>query len=67
MILLFAFAITVMIGDLIAIGICAIVEQFSEMASLILFLILFAGVFPLAWRFAVRATEPTAPLMRLWK
>jgi hypothetical protein len=67
MILLVAFAITVMIGDLIAIGICSIVEQFSEMASLILFLILFVGVFPLAWRFAVLATEPTGPLMRRWK
>jgi hypothetical protein len=65
MLLIVAFAITVIVGDLIAIGICSIVEQFSEMGSLILFLILFAGVIPLAWRIAVRATEPDGPVMRL--
>jgi hypothetical protein len=65
MILLIAFGITVLIGDLVAIGICSIVERFSEMGSLILFLILFVGVFPVAWHISVRATEPDAPLMRL--
>jgi hypothetical protein len=66
MMLIIAFAITVVIGDLMAIGVCSIVERFSEMASLILFLILFAGVFPLAWRFAVHVTEPTGLPTRLW-
>jgi hypothetical protein len=65
MILIVAFAITVLVGDLVAIGICAVVEQFSKPASLFLFLILFSGVFPLAWRIAVRATEPDGPIMQL--
>jgi hypothetical protein len=56
--LIIAFAITVLVGDLVAIGICAIVEQFSKTASLFLFLFLFAAVFPVAWRLAVRVTEP---------
>lgn len=67
MLLIAAFAITVVVGDLVAIGICSIVERFSEMGSLVLFLILFVAVFPLAWRFAVRATEPSGLLMRMWK
>ena len=56
--LIIAFAITVLVGDLIAIGICAVVEQFSKPVSLFLFLFLFAAVFPAAWRVAVRITEP---------
>jgi hypothetical protein len=67
MILLTTFAISVVVGDLIAIGICAIVERFSEMGSLVLFLMLFVAVIPIAWRSAVHLTEPTGPLMRLWK
>jgi hypothetical protein len=67
MILLTTFAISVLIGDLIAIGICSIVERFSEMGSLILFLMLFVVVIPLAWRSAVRLTEPEGALSRLWK
>jgi len=47
---------------LIAIGICSIVERISEMGSLVLFLILFVVVIPLAWRSAVRLTEPKSPL-----
>jgi hypothetical protein len=30
-------------------------------------LILFLGVIPIAWRIAVRATEPNGPIMRLWR
>ncbi len=67
MLLIAAFAISVLVGDLIAIGICSIVERFSEMGSLILFLTLFVAVIPLAWRTAVRATEPTGLLMRFRK
>src|SRR5262245_50895722 len=65
MVLIVAFAITVLAGDLVAIGICTVVEQFSKPISLFLFLILFAGVIPFAWRIAVRATEPDGPIMRL--
>jgi hypothetical protein len=67
MLLITAFAISVLVGDLIAIGICSIVERFSEMGSLVLFLILFVAVFPIAWRSAVALTEPTGRLTRLWK
>ena len=67
MLLIAAFAVSVLVGDLIAIGICSIVERFSEMGSLILFLTLFVVVIPLAWRTAVRVTEPTGLLMRLRK
>jgi hypothetical protein len=67
MVLLTTFAITVVLGDLIAIGISAVVEQFSKPVSLIVFLILFMGVIPIAWRIAVRATEPNGPIMRLWR
>jgi hypothetical protein len=67
MVLLTTFAITVVLGDLIAIGISAVVEQFSKPVSLIVFLILFMGVIPIAWRIAVHATEPNGPIMRLWR
>jgi hypothetical protein len=67
MLLITAFAISVVIGDLIAIGICSIVERFSEMGSLVLFLILFVAVFPIAWRSAVQMTEPQGLLMRMRK
>ena len=67
MLLITAFAISVLVGDLIAIGICSIVERFSEMGSLVLFLILFVVVIPLAWRSAVRSTEPTGWLTQLRK
>lgn len=58
------FVTMVLIGDSIAIGICSIVERFSEMGSLILFLTMFAGIIPIAWRTAVQLTEPTGLLTR---
>jgi len=64
MILLAAFLISVIVGDLIAIGIGAIIEQFSKNISLLVFLAMFIGVIPLAWMIAVRVTEPDGPLMR---
>ena len=64
MILLTAFAITVVVGDLLAIGICAIIEQFSKNISLLAFLGMFVAVIPLSWRLAVRATEPDGLIMR---
>lgn len=67
MILLTAFVISVLLGDLVAIAISALVEQFSKQFSLFVFLFLFLGVIPIAWRVAVRATEPDGPIMRLWK
>jgi hypothetical protein len=64
MILLTAFVISVIVGDLIAIVIGAVIEQFSKNISLLVFLTMFIGVIPLAWKVAVRATEPDGPLMR---
>jgi hypothetical protein len=63
MILLTAFIISVVVGDLIAVAVCAVIEQFSEPISLLVFLAMFIGVIPIAWRVAVRVTEPkiTAP------
>lgn len=58
MVLLTAFVITIVIGDLIAIGIATIIEHFSEPISLLVFLVLFLGFIPFAWRIAVRVTEP---------
>jgi hypothetical protein len=58
MVLLTAFVLTVLLGDLIAVGIAEIVEYFSEPISLFVFLFLFIGIIPIAWRIAVRFTEP---------
>lgn len=58
MVLLTAFVVTVVIGDLIAIGIAEIVEYFSKPISLFVFLFLFIGIIPVAWRIAVHVTEP---------
>ena len=60
MALLLAFIVTVLIGDLVAIGISYVVEQFSKTVSLFVFLFLFMGMIPVAWRIAVRITEPKA-------
>jgi hypothetical protein len=64
MVLLTTFVITVLLGDLVAIAICAVIEQFSKNISLLAFLAMFWGLIPLAWRFAVRATEPEGLIMR---
>jgi hypothetical protein len=61
MILLTAFIISVVVGDLIAVAVCAVIEQFSETVSLLAFLAMFIGVIPIAWRVAVRVTEPKTP------
>jgi succinate dehydrogenase hydrophobic anchor subunit len=58
MVLLTAFIVTVVLGDLVAIGISAVVEHFSKPISLFVFLALFVAVIPVAWRIAVRFTEP---------
>ena len=66
MILLIAFVITVLVGDVIAIAIAEIVEYFSKSLSLFVFLGLFVAVIPVAWRIAVRITEPGHALMQRW-
>ena len=58
MALLAIFVSTVLVGDLVAIAISYAVEQFSKPISLFVFLGLFAAVIPVAWRVAVRMTEP---------
>ena len=47
----------VIVGDTVAVGIASIVEHFSQMASLLVFLGLFVGVFVIAWHAAVYVTE----------
>lgn len=59
--LIVAFAIAVLIGDVAVFAICTVVEYFSKSVSLIVFLFLFMAVFPIAWKIAVRVTEPKAP------
>jgi hypothetical protein len=58
MVLLMAFIVSVLVGDVIAVGIAEVVELFSEKISLFVFLALYVGVIPVAWRIAVRFTEP---------
>jgi hypothetical protein len=58
MVLLVAFAISVLVGDLVAVAIAEVVEYFSKSISLFVFLGLFVAVIPVAWRIAVRFTEP---------
>lgn len=57
MTVLAVFVLFVAIGDTIAVGICTIVERFSDSASLLAFLGLFVLVFIIAWQLAVRITE----------
>jgi hypothetical protein len=56
--LLIVYVIAIMVGDLLAVGVAEIVERYSEKASLGVFLALYFVVFWLAWRVAVRITEP---------
>jgi hypothetical protein len=51
------FLVFVVLGDAIAVGISAVVEQFSHSASLFVFLALFVAVFWIGWVLAVRVTE----------
>jgi hypothetical protein len=51
------FALFVVVGDALAIGLSSIVERFSETASLFVFLALFILVFWIAWICAVRVAE----------
>jgi hypothetical protein len=51
------FIVFVLIGDTIAVGISALVERFSNSASLLVFFALFAVVFWVAWKAAVFVTE----------
>jgi hypothetical protein len=62
MALLLAFIVTIVLGDLVAVAIAGAVEYFSKTASLFVFLALFLGFIPFAWRIAVRATEPKEPV-----
>ena len=58
MILIIVFVISILVGDLIAVGIAEVVEHFSEQLSLWVFLALFFLVFWGAWVIAVRVTAP---------
>jgi hypothetical protein len=57
MTVILVFIAFVFVGDAIALGISAIVENFSETASLLVFLGLFIGVFIVSWLLAVKVTE----------
>jgi len=54
--LLLFYVLFVAIGDVIAYGAGLLVERSFQAASLPVFLTLFATVFWLAWRLAIRAT-----------
>lgn len=58
MVLLAAFVLTLLVGDLVAIGLAWTVKQFSKTLGLFVFLGLFLGIIPIAWRIAVHVTEP---------
>ncbi len=51
------YVVLVVIGDIAAVFVSAAVEHFSKSASLMVFFVLFAGVFWLSWIVAVRITE----------
>jgi uncharacterized membrane protein len=51
------FVLVTVILDACAVGICMIVERYSEYGSLIAFLGLFVVNFIIAWQIAVRLTE----------
>jgi len=51
------FLVLVVLGDTAAVGVSAIVERFSQPASLFVFLALFVAVFWIAWQIAVYITE----------
>ena len=57
MLVIAVFLVFVVVGDTLAIGVASMVEKFSEMASLLVFLALFMGVFVVAWYAAVYVTE----------
>ncbi len=63
MALLAVFIVTILVGDL-AVGIASVIERFSEGVSLFVFLAWFIGLIPVAWRIAVRLTEPKAATTR---
>jgi hypothetical protein len=51
------FALFVVVLDAIAVGVCSIIEMYSEYASLIVFLLLYAANFIIAWKAALYLTE----------
>ena len=56
--LIIIYVVGIFVGDIVAVGVAEVVERFSEKASLGVFLALYFLVFWIAWRFAVRVTEP---------
>jgi hypothetical protein len=57
--LLVAYVATVLVGQVFAVSIGLIVDHlYSSYAGLLVFIPLYFFVFYLAWRFAVRITEP---------
>jgi hypothetical protein len=57
MILLLTFATIFVAGQVTNVAISALIEQFYEPASLIVFFVLFAGVVVGGWRLAVALTD----------
>ena len=51
------FALFVVGLDALAVGICSIIERYSEHVSLLVFLSLFVGNFVLAWHLALYVVE----------
>ena len=57
--LLVAYIATVLVGQALAVSVGLIVDHlYSSYAGLVVFIPLYFIVFYLAWRFAIRVTEP---------
>jgi hypothetical protein len=57
--LLVTYLVTIVIGQAAVVGIAILADRFySPFVSLLIFFPLFFGMFWLAWRIAVRLTEP---------
>lgn len=60
MVLLATYVVLVIAGDFAAFLIGRVVEYWSSQAGLVAFLACFVAVFVIAWKIAVRLTEPKA-------
>lgn len=57
MLLLLAFVVAAVIGQLFNIWICIVVDQFAPHFSFMVFFVIYMTVFWLAWRLAIHVTE----------
>jgi hypothetical protein len=60
-VLMAVYVVIALIGVLASWGVGEVVEQFSDIASMPVFLLLFFGNFWVSWRIALWLTEPKKP------